>query len=290
MADYEYIKNPTNGVWTVLATRRAKRPNEAKQLPKACPFCAGREGDEEELYRAGGKYPDTMWQVRVLHNKFPFGPHHEVIIHSQDHHKSFGELPIDQIEILLHAYRQRYHALEKYGKVYLFHNHGREGGESLPHPHTQIVVIPRGVSIAAAPLGSIDRYNHQTAHFTLFCPLTSQWPDEVWIAPHQRKKRFSETTDAELKDLASILTRLVEIYNLRHGHEFPYNFYIYPSRDWYLRLVLRDKSLGGFEIGTGVFVNTQDPKETMAFIKEHFENPDYEKIKYLHKAVYKKGV
>ena len=46
----------------------------------------------------------------------------------------------------------------------------------------------------------------------------------------------------------------------------------------------------GAIIGTGIFVNTQDPRETIAFIKEHFENPDYEKIRHLHRAVYKKGV
>ena len=52
----------------------------------------------------------------------------------------------------------------------------------------------------------------------------------------------------------------------------PFNFYIYPQQDWYLRLIPRLKTLGGLEIGTGIFVNTQDPNETISFIKEHFND------------------
>lgn len=83
---------------------------------------------------------------------------------------------------------------------------------------------------------------------------------------------------------------MIQIFDLRHGHEFPFNFYIYPGNDWYLRLIPRVKTLGGFELGTNVFINTQDPKETMAFIKEHFESPNVEKIKGEHQAEYRKAV
>ena len=78
--------------------------------------------------------------------------------------------------------------------------------------------------------------------------------------------------------------------DLRHGNEFPYNFYIYPDNDWYLRLVPRIKIIGAFEVSTNVFVNTQDPNETIEFIIEHFDNPDIEKIKTAHRATYKKTV
>jgi len=45
------------------------------------------------------------------------------------------------------------------------------------------------------------------------------------------------------------------------GADFPFNFYIYPGGDWYLRLIPRVKTPGGFEIGTGILVNTTDPKQ-----------------------------
>ena len=91
-------------------------------------------------------------------------------------------------------------------------------------------------------------------------------------------------------DFAGVLQRLIQIMDIRHGNEFPFNFYIYPGTDWYVRLIPRIKILGGFELGTNIYVNTQDPKETFAFIQEHFFVPNEEKIKTIHKAEYKKSV
>jgi UDPglucose--hexose-1-phosphate uridylyltransferase len=124
------------------------------------------------------------------------------------------------------------------------------------------------------------------ATFTIFAPYQSQWPDEVWVYPKRRNVAFGDIQEAEIKDFSKVIYRLIQLMDLRHGHEFPYNFYIYPYKDWYLRLVPRIKIIGGFEVGTGVFVNTQGPAETMDFIIEHFDNPDIEKIKSLHKANY----
>lgn len=101
---------------------------------------------------------------------------------------------------------------------------------------------------------------------------------------------FGSITDVEVTDLAFVISRLIQIYDLRHGYEFPFNFYIAPGKNWYLRLIPRLKILGGFELGTNIIVNTQDPKETFAFIREHFWSPDPEKIKGEHKAEYLKSV
>ena len=91
--------------WIILAPRRANHPDVAKGSEPVCPFCLGKENEEKELYRVGGKAGDSDWQVRVIHNKFPFAPIHEVIIHSPDHHKNFGELSQDQVELIFQTYR-----------------------------------------------------------------------------------------------------------------------------------------------------------------------------------------
>jgi len=289
--DFKFIQNPLTKNWVISAPRRAKRPDEAKGVEPVCPFCVGREANEEEVYRVGGKPGDSDWQVRVLPNKFPFVPIHEVIIHSPDHHKSFDELPLSQSELILRTFRQRFLTHQDKGQVYIFHNHGEGGGESLPHPHSQLAVVPEHVKMDIPLLHvSSEREFQETLHFMLSCPVTSQWPDEVWIFPKKRGRLFSEITDEEIKDFAKTLYRIIQIMDLRHGHEFPFNFYIYPGGDWYLRLIPRVKNLGGFELGTGVYVNTQDPKETMAFIKEHFESPNEEKIRIEHQANYEKTV
>ena len=313
MSDFEFLQNPLSKKWVILAPRRAHRPDVAKGAEPVCPFCPGKEGEEKEAYRIGGKEGDSNWQVRVLPNKFPFAPIHEIVILLPDHHKSFEELPLSQVELVLKTYRQRYNEHKekglasrsprfgeagRSGQVYIFHNHGEAGGESMPHPHTQLAVIPMEVKMDLPRLAqdgdlqnvTAGQENQETKFFTLFCPRTSQWPDEVWIAPKLRGRAFGEIKDAEITDLAFILSRLIQIFDLRHGLEFPFNFYIYPGGDWYLRIIPRVKVLGGFEMGTGVFVNTQDPQETIIFIKEHFDNPNEEKIKTLHRAAYHKRV
>lgn len=351
MADFKFLQSSITKKWVILDPRRSKRPNVGNKAEPICPFCIGCEVAEQELYRMGGEEGDCNWHIRVIKNKFPFAPIHEIIIHSPDHHKNFEELPIPHIELILQTYRARYLENKPHGQVYIFHNRGIGGGESLPHPHTQLVVIPNNIShdipsldlsiynpchsersvsgVEESPAikllssmisphssaDSVGMIMHnmrefltslvskkrdikeastiefvETENFSIFCPLTSQMPDEVWVVPIRKGMYFGDISDKEITDLAFILSRLINIFDLRHGHEFPFNFYVYPGKNWYLRIIPRIKILGGFEMGTGIVVNTQDPGETFAFIKEHFFEPNLEKIREEQQEDYWKSV
>jgi UDPglucose--hexose-1-phosphate uridylyltransferase len=289
--DFKFIENTISKKWVISSPRRAKRPNSEKGTEPTCPFCLGNEDKEKETYRIGGKDNDINWQVRVVPNKFPFAPIHEIVIHSPDHHKNFDELPLTQNQLVLQTFRERFREHQDKGRVCIFHNHGQESGESLPHPHSQIVVIPDFVSLEVPRIDSVEGQDTQeTEHFIIFAPSSSQWPDEVWIMPKNSGEYFSSITDDGIKDFAKVLYRLIQIFDLRHGNEFPFNFYISPEKEWYLRIIPRAKIPGGFELATNVWVNTQDPKETMSFIKEHFQSPNEEKIRQDHQAEYHKAV
>lgn len=277
MADFQFLQDPVSQKWVSLSPRRENRPNaeESKERAVVCPFCPV-EGD--------------TWLVNVLPNKFPFASIHELIIHSPDHHKSFGELPLDQIERILQTYKKKYEEYKAKGHVYIFHNSGEGSGASIAHPHTQLAVIPHDVSLDIVEAEIADTMFIDAGMFRLGTPAAAQWPDEVWFIPKATGKSFGEISHEEITSLSDGLDRLVKLYSHRYGHEFPFNFYIRPGMDWYLRVIPRVKSLGGFEVGTGVFVNTHDPKETVAFLREHWENPDFEKIKKQHKVVYGKHV
>lgn len=327
MAEFRFLQNSQTKKWIILDPGRAKRPNVGHGAVPVCPFCIGGEDGEQELYRVGGEKGDSNWHIRVIKNKFPFAAIHEIVVHSPDHHKNFEELPILHIELIIKTYRARYLENQSHGQVYIFHNRGIGGGESLPHPHTQLVVIPSEVQFDTPPLdlciysrsdkdqNSAERMEIlnfdfltslfrkksdreemsalefvETENFLIFCPRISQWPDETWIVPVQKGKRFGEITDTEITDLAFILSRLIGIFDLRYGHEFPFNFYIYPGENWYLRIFPRIKILGGFEMGSGIIVNTLDPAETFAFIKEHFFEPNLEKIRAMQQEDYWKSV
>lgn len=269
MADFSFIQNKVTGKWVILAPRRAKRPDEEKN-PDFCPFCPD-QLNEEISYQEG--------EVKVIANKFPFAPIHEVIIHSDDHHKNFGELPEEKVVSIFRTYRQRLNYYKDKGLPYIFHNRGTEAGESLAHPHSQLVVIPDGVSLEIPPLESYYQNSQemiQTNNFYIFCPEDSEWPDETWVSPKSSKfkvqsLKFGDITDEEINELAQIITNVIKILEKRLGKDFPYNFYIYPKENWYLRVIPRIKKLGGFEAGTKVFVNTEDPKETMKFLKENWQ-------------------
>lgn len=324
--DFQLLQDPISQRWISLSPRRAKRPDETKGTAIVCPFCPGKEEENPSIYEVnsrilgklgGSERSDNQtlgksdysesptirqsessefsekkkdWAVRVIPNKYPFAPIHEVIIHSPDHNKSFGELPSSHIELILQTYRTRYITHQNSGQVYIFNNTGVQAGESLPHPHSQLVVIPKDVSLDVPECDIRDDLFLDAGMFRLGCPHVSQWPDEVWFIPKETGKTFGEISDEEIRSLADGMNRLVQIYSHRYGHEFPFNFYIRPGIDWYLRLIPRVKNMGGFEVGTGVFVNTQDPKETVEFFKEHWDNPDFEKIKVHHQALYRRDI
>ncbi|HVZ12202.1 MAG TPA: DUF4931 domain-containing protein [Patescibacteria group bacterium] len=293
MSDFKFVNIPSLQNWIISAPKRATRPDiHKKSQERACPFCPVSQNTEVETFRIGGEDGDDKWSVRVIKNKFPFAPIHEVVLHTPQHLQSISELSVEQVKLIIEAYVNRFNAHLKFGTVSIFSNSGHEAGESINHSHSQIAVVPHEIPVVVPSLEEFLDYKREflkVKDFELICPPYSQWPDEVWIVPADRGKLFGEINYEEIENLAYILRRLIFIFEARHGHDFPYNFYIYPHRDWYLRILPRSKTLGGFEISTGIFVNTQDPIDTMVFIKEHFFEEDQEKIKE-HKAEYRRGV
>lgn len=318
MNEFEFIQNKVSGKWIIFAPKRAHRPHDIK-AHKTCPFCPAVQDTEEELFRievspirqAQGKQDkkvpkvskgdlqvDTFdtssdWLVRVLKNKFPFAPIHEVIVLTPEHTKNFHDLPLNHIEAIIQTYKVRFLEHRDNGLVYIFHNNGEKAGQSLIHLHSQLVVLPKGIQPDTPELDlSFDhnRYLYARDYFDIFCPPYSQWPDEVWISPKKSGRTFGEITEYEVSDLSFILKRLLEIFYTRYENELCFNFYISPFQNWYLRFIPREKSFGGFELGSGIFVNTQDMEKTIEFIKLHFEVPDHAKIKTHHPAEYPRGV
>ncbi len=291
--DFKFINIPSLENWVISAPKRARRPDVHGKTAKAvCPFCPGNEKHDPDVFRIGGDDHDENWSVRVINNKFPFAPIHEVILHTPQHFQSLTQLSVEQVRLVIEAFVNRFNTHIKQGTVCIFSNSGHDAGESIGHTHSQLAVVPKEIPIVVPSLEDFVDYRGEflnVKEFELICPPYSQWPDEVWIVPADRGKLFGEISYAEMENLAYILRRLVFIFEARHMQDFPYNFYIYPHRDWYLRILPRAKIAGGFEVSTGIFVNTQDPKDTMEFIKKHFFEEDEEKIK-LHKAEYRKGV
>src|SRR5579863_1558779 len=159
--------------WVIIATERAKRPEELAMqrvvapIPafvESCPFCPGNESKTPaEVMRSPAN--GQPWQVRVIPNKFAalssdvqptrslqhlrrridgFG-FHEVIIDSPDHSRCMALLSEEQVSEILNVYKQRYNALSadhRINHVTIFKNHGLDAGASMQHPHSQLIATP----------------------------------------------------------------------------------------------------------------------------------------------------
>ena len=260
---FEFLKNPVSGKWVVLAPKRAKRPKVAKSTEPICPFCPGHENlTPPEVYRVGkGGKNKPGWQIRVVPNKYPFAPIHEVIVDSPDHSKTFFDFKPAYIAKLFHVYRNRFRLLKEKGQVVIFYNYEVEAAATLPHPHAQLTVIPKKIQMDVTRSVTPENIIHETKFFTVFIPQASGWPYEVWFLPKERGREFGDITNEEIDNLAQLLSKALEKLEGQLGERFPFNFHIFHAGDWYLRLIPRTRVLGGFELATGVYVHSTSPKE-----------------------------
>ncbi|OGD97621.1 hypothetical protein A3F02_01455 [Candidatus Curtissbacteria bacterium RIFCSPHIGHO2_12_FULL_38_9b] len=287
----KYVPDVTTSRWIIIAEGRSKRPTDVKiqdGINKICVFCPGYEKIPGlEVYRIGFGAPyEKGWQVRVIANKFPITDFHEVIIHSPDDKKDLDELSLDQVHRVLQAYHERYNFHFKHGHVIIFNNVGQIAGASINHPHSQLVVVPKQITLDSLAVEPIINTVSESKNFIVHCPDFSQWPFEVWITPKKRSQYFGQIGAESLADLAGILQdtlkRLAKhLAGSTHFHpgvpmvafkEGPaYNYYIHYGQDWYLRIIPRLVHRAGFELGTGLSVNIIDPVHAAAILRDELE-------------------
>jgi len=179
--------------WVVIATERAKRPDQLKEnkdltkvsLPEYdenCPFCPGNDVKFPNAHPIHQIGTDDDWKLRVIPNKYPalseFDSsihyqtsgyyrwmdgvgHHEVLIETPKHNQDIAIMDNSDILNVLKVYKTRIKALMKLDyieSVICFRNHGMRAGASLPHPHSQIIALP------IIPHDVINRMNESIRH------------------------------------------------------------------------------------------------------------------------------
>lgn len=288
----KFVPDVTTNRWVVIAEGRLKRPHEPEEKqkgPKVCVFCPGNEKlPGEEVYRIGtGNAYEPGWDVRVIKNKYPITDFHEVIIHSSSDSDDIDKLPLEHVAKIIKTFRERYNFHAKNGHVMIFNNVGEMAGASIHHPHSQLVVVPRQITIDSLALEPTINIVEDNNHFVVYCPEFSQWPFETWIAPKAGGETFGQITDGAIEDLAKVLQntlrRLIthlskEKENQCHFHPGvpevtfsggpAYNFYIHHGKDWYIRIIPRLIHRAGFELGTGLSVNIVDPADAAEVLRE----------------------
>ncbi len=271
----QIIKDPVLNGLLILNPQRQKRPEEKKGKIR-CPFC---KGNEDLTPKHVLSFPDDKnWKVRVIPNKFPVLPDHEVVIHTPEHISSFSELSEKNIRFILLAYKQRIMFFkEKYENqnlnVLIYCNQGFSAGASLEHSHSQILVLDSNLDPEFPPVQPVENKVFENDYFDIYCPEYSEWPYELWIQT-KRNIFFEETDAAETDALSTLLKKIIiklkKIHSSMHKLkiDFGYNWYIYPRRPWYLRIMPRFTQWAGLELASNIKVNTIPPKEAAKCYKE----------------------
>jgi len=199
-------KDPVIGRWVIIATERAKRPEDFKiekeELPEGpCPFCEGNEKHTPaEIFavrKSRTKPNQPGWDVRVvpsiaplLQGKGELGRRgkgmydlmnsigaHEVIIETPGHIANIADLEEEQIAKIISCYIERFSQLEKderFKYVLMFKNYGwAAGGGRLRHARSQLIATPVNPKRAKEELVGARKY-FEYKERCVFCDIIKQ--------------------------------------------------------------------------------------------------------------------
>ena len=273
-------------------------------VPPDCPFCPGHEGmTPSEVARVGGGERDAPgWQVRVVPNLYPIvgaDPDgvrgaHEVLILSPDHHRQIDALSLHDATTAFCTLRDR--AAYQLGAAGFVHaqplvNHGRASGASIEHPHAQLVALaftPPHVDMLLGRFANagrdlvIDAIDEardkkclvRESDAVTWCPPGASSPYLVRIALTSGGGRFDQSTDTEVGALAEALHDALTRFHSTLG-DIAYNVVINtaprddgrPFHVW-IDIIPRIGVYGGFEMGTGVWVNPALPETVASLLRD----------------------
>ncbi len=319
----EFRKDPLHNKWVLIVPTRGKRPHafsseevsEEKKSKKNCPFCEGNEfmtPPETDSFRNTGKPDKPGWQVRVFPNKYPalngeikiksasadkipdivegYG-HHEIIAETPSHKKDIYSMKQEEIFLILKMYRKRYKILKRkkdIKSVFIFKNHGRAAGASLPHSHSQILalpIIPLFIEEENKVIKKAKRCIYcylikeafedkrvllENSNFIALAPYASEYPYQLLVLPKKHQPFFEEIDEKQLILLSDVIKEIFSRYNKLLGNT-PFNYFFNtPSLNkghWNIQIMPKLIIPAGFEKGTGISINPIPPEDAIRELK-----------------------
>ena len=223
---------------------------------------------------------------------FPGFGFHEIIVESPVHGKKLKDFSDTEISGLMRVYKDRvchYAAHEKIRYVSLFKNSGKAAGASLDHTHSQLIALPVCPQVLERELKAIregekcpycalletekasPRLIHENSKFVAFAPYYSMGPFEVWVLPKEHISFLGDFSPELLSALGEILREVLRSYakvlgNIPYNHMF-YQLFETPEYHLNLRLLPRISTAAGFELNTGIYINTVSPEKAASYLR-----------------------
>ncbi|MDZ8201049.1 galactose-1-phosphate uridylyltransferase [Microbacterium sp. SSW1-59] len=167
----------------------------------------------------------------------------EVVCFSPEHAGSFGTQSATRARTVIEAWADRTAALSALpgiAQVFPFENCGEEIGVTLQHPHGQIYSYPYITPRTQSLLRSIDREGTdlfarildfeaagprvvlEAEHWLAYVPFAARWPIEVHLVPRRHVADFTELSNAERDELATVYLRLLRGVDALYDTPTPY--------------------------------------------------------------------
>jgi len=227
---------------------------------------------------------------------------HEVIIESPEHNLNLCNMGLKHVEDIIGVYKTRFMGLsrrESCQNVVIFRNQGFRAGTSLVHPHSQLVAIPFMPAFMRDKFYEAKKYFdgsgecvyckiiehekktgerviYENEEFIAIAPYASVVPYNILILPKEHQACFAQIKQKSVENLASILViTLKKLYNLLDNPDYNYIIDSAPLKQtgnryyhWHLEILPRLVTKAGFEIGSGINVNTILPEECAKLLRE----------------------
>ena len=233
---------------------------------------------------------------------------HEVIIETPIHNLTTATMPLEQLKEVIQVYKDRFLEIyrdQRVDHVILFKNSGAASGTTIEHPHSQVVGIPvmplhirsrienamrffddTGECLMCRmikdELNEGTRIVMDTKHFTALVPYAALSPFHTWIFPKKHSGFFADMQSDEIWDIASNLKSIMA--RLYHGLNNPdFNCVVMSGNPsdvnsgfihWYLSIVPRVATASGFELGSGMYINSLIPEKAAEYLR-NVKIPEY---------------
>ena len=227
---------------------------------------------------------------------------HEVIIESPDHSQTLATMSEEQIGRVFRTFRDRMLDLKRdkrFQYILIFKNQGPGAGATLQHPHSQLValpVVPRQVieelrgaenyfklkehcifcDTLQQELASGIRVIDQNEDFVTLAPYASRFPFEACILPRRHQPAFESAPPALYESLARPVKTLMAKFDIALKHP-AFNLVIHTAPldeshndyyHWHIEIMPKLSKIGGFELGTGFYINPMPPEEAARVLRE----------------------
>ena len=212
---------------------------------------------------------------------------------------NFYNMDEDEFYNMLLMYKDRYSNLikdEKVQYVSIFKNYLRQAGASLNHPHSQIVsisIIPPDIereiniskqyyienkrylydNIINEEIKEKERVINNSESFLTLVPKSTKYTGEIRIL-FKKNIKFENICNKDIRELSIIFKNLFSNLFKVNGN-LPFNIFIHshPKNiegnyfNVHIHIIPRKYSFGGFELGTGLYVSSIEPKDIANKIK-----------------------